>query len=248
MEVNLKVKCRLCQKESKLKYSHIIPEFFYKLMYDDKHRFMQLSRIQDELTIIQQKGLREYLLCENCESIFSKYERYMSQSFYYKKNIIFHEDDKVLIAENVDYKLMKLFQLSILWRASVSDLEIFNNVNLGPHEERVRFMLLNETPGKDYEYGCIQFAIIMDDSKTAEGLIMPPIHFREKSTSHYRFTFGGLIWVFIVSSHTKLFHSKNLFLLESGRLIIHKKPIEKISYITNFGFDLKKQGKLNVAN
>lgn len=217
-------------------------------MYDDKHRFMQLSRVQEEPTKIHQKGLREYLLCENCESKFSKYERYMSQSYYYKKNITYSEDDKVFIAENVDYKLMKLFQLSILWRASVSDLEIFDNVNLGPHEEKIRIMLLNETPGNDYEYGCIQFAIIEDDSKLSQGLIMHPIHFREKSTSHYRFTFGGLIWVFIVSSHTKLFHSKNLFLLESGRLIIHKKPIKEISYIMNFGFDLKKQGKLNFAN
>lgn len=39
--------CKLCLKEKELMFSHIIPEFFYEPMYDEKHRFMQISTIQE---------------------------------------------------------------------------------------------------------------------------------------------------------------------------------------------------------
>ena len=103
---------------------------------------------------------------------------------------------------------MKLFQLSILWRASVSKLEIFGDVKLGPHEEYLRNMLINENPGKDYEYGCLQFAIFMEETKLADGLIMPPAIIRLDGFRLCRFTFGGLIWLYVVSSHNHLYRWK----------------------------------------
>jgi len=33
------MKCKICCQQKELRDSHIIPEFFYKPMYDDKHRF-----------------------------------------------------------------------------------------------------------------------------------------------------------------------------------------------------------------
>ena len=70
----MKGKCKLCLRESDLRYSHIIPEYFYKPMYDSKHRFMQISTVQEYPTTFLQKGVREYLLCNRCEEQFSKYE------------------------------------------------------------------------------------------------------------------------------------------------------------------------------
>lgn len=244
----MKGKCRLCLEESELIKSHIIPEYFYKPMYDDNHRFMQISTVPEEQTKFHQKGVREYLLCDECEQQFSKYERYASQTYYHKEAKDIQQNDKIFVAENVEYSLMKLFQLSILWRASVSSLEIFGDVKLGPHEEKVRQMLLLENPGKDYEYGCMQFAVIMDNNKVADGLIMPPALFRVDGFRLCRFTFGGLIWVYVISNHNKQYRWKEFFLLESGRLTIHKKMFEDIKYLMDFAFDLKKQGKLGSAN
>lgn len=241
-------KCKLCFEETDLKHSHIIPEYFYKPMYDTNHRFMKISTIPEEQTTFLQKGIREYLLCEKCEQQFSVYERYVSQSYYHKEIKDIMQNDKVFVVENVDYILMKLFQLSILWRASVSKLEIFSDVKLGPHEEIIRDMLFKVNPGKDYEYGCMQVAIFMDEKKLADGLIMPPAFFRVDSFRLCRFTFGGLIWIYVVSNHNYRFRWKNLFLLENGKLIIHKKIIDDIKYIMDFEFDLEKQGKLNKVN
>ncbi len=60
-----------------------------------------------------------------------------------------------------DYATFKLFHLSVLFRASVSSLSTFQEVNLGAlHEERIRQMLLNEDPGKDWEYPILGFAVL----------------------------------------------------------------------------------------
>jgi hypothetical protein len=50
---------------------------------------------------------------------------------------------------------VKLFQLSILWRASVAKGDFFSKVKLKPrHEEEIRKMLLNGEPGKEDRYPC----------------------------------------------------------------------------------------------
>lgn len=241
-------KCKLCQVVTELKYSHIIPEYFYKPMYDVNHRFMQISTTPDIPTKLNQKGAREYLLCDRHEQQFSKYERYVSQAYYYNEAKNIRQNDKLFTVENVDYSLMKLFQLSILWRASVTSLEIFGDVKLGPHEETIRQMLLAENPGKYYEYGCMQIAIIMDKNKIADGLIMPPAFFKKDGFRLCRFTFGGLIWIYVISNHNEQYPWKEFFLLDSGRLTIHKKMFEDIKFLMDFSFDLKKQGKLGRIN
>ncbi len=217
-------------------------------MYDSDHRFMHISTVPEEKNKFLQKGVREYLLCEKCEQRFSTYERYISQKFYYKEARDIQQNDKFFVAENVNYSLMKLFQISILWRSSISNLEIFGDVKLGPHENKLREMLLSENPGNDYEYSCLQFAVIMDNKKLADGLIMPPALFRVDSFRLCRFMFGGLIWVYVISSHNNQYRWKEFFLSENGRLIIHKKMFEDIKYLMDFGFDLKRQGKLGDAN
>jgi len=64
----------------------------------------------------------------------------------------------------IDYKLFKLFQLSLLWRAGVSDRPIFKEVALGRHQEILRRMLLDDDPGESHKYGCIMLAAITMES------------------------------------------------------------------------------------
>ncbi len=53
--------CALCL-ERPLRDSHVIPEFLYKSIYDEKHRFYALA--VGEYPGYEQKGIRESLLCE----------------------------------------------------------------------------------------------------------------------------------------------------------------------------------------
>jgi hypothetical protein len=64
--------CALCLDTNvKLAQSHIVPEFLYKALYDSKHRFQVISTNPSVRNSLEQKGLREPLLCKACEATIS---------------------------------------------------------------------------------------------------------------------------------------------------------------------------------
>jgi hypothetical protein len=68
--------CKLCQQEKQLRRSHILPEFMYQNLYDEKpRRFHTLNVDLDDVSKssnkIEQKGIREFLLCDQ-KSFFLK--------------------------------------------------------------------------------------------------------------------------------------------------------------------------------
>ena len=66
------MKCFLCLSEATLRASHVVPEFFYKPMYDEKHRFFTVSSDPERRDRMHQKGVRESLLCDDCEGRFAR--------------------------------------------------------------------------------------------------------------------------------------------------------------------------------
>jgi hypothetical protein len=66
--------CKLCQLERKLRRSHILSEFMYQNLYDENpRRFhslnIDLNDMSKSFNRIEQKGIREFLLCEQCEGL-----------------------------------------------------------------------------------------------------------------------------------------------------------------------------------
>jgi hypothetical protein len=214
--------CKLCLQEKTLCDSHIIPEFFYKLVYDKKPRkFVEFSTDSNIGQIAHQKGLREKLLCKDCEGKFSEYEKYVKELLFDAAWIEKRDNFPGIIVQNVDYRKVKLFQMSLLWRVGVSSLLAFNNIKLAHHEEKIRKMLLEGNPGKSYEYGCILFA---NPSKIdiLEHTIFSPI-FSDKRIDGHRcciMLLAGIFWTYFISSHLNRFTLGNCFLSESGELPI----------------------------
>src|SRR5680860_660682 len=68
--------CKLCGTSAAIVKSHILPEFVYQNLYDPQHRFLDLGSSNEKTLTIQQKGLRERLLCKDCEIKLCKYESY----------------------------------------------------------------------------------------------------------------------------------------------------------------------------
>ncbi|HEX9916837.1 MAG TPA: hypothetical protein VGB16_03790, partial [candidate division Zixibacteria bacterium] len=187
------MKCHLCLLEKQLVNSHIISEAFYQTVYDEKHKVYLLSTSDKEKTQCKQKGLREKLLCVDCDNSLSPFENYTKELFYsllisgesYRNGIIF---------EGIDYKKLKLFQLSILWRAGISQQDSFSEVNLtAEHEEKLRQMILNKNPGEPHEYGCLMVGIKMEQDASDQIIIMPESG-RLDGHRCYRFTFAGCFW------------------------------------------------------
>ena len=113
------MKCKLCHFEKKLCQSHIIPESAYGSLYDDKHRFKEVSNIQKKLTI-HQKGLRECLLCDECEQRLNKYDSYFADLWYQNNAAPSNADQELICISDIEYHRFKLFHMSVLWRAGVA--------------------------------------------------------------------------------------------------------------------------------
>src|SRR5580700_1257902 len=146
--------CRLCKSPGVLRRSHILPEFLYRPLYDEKHRFFVVTAGIDGQRYAQ-RGFTEELLCDRCEQQLSRYEKYAAEVMSGRLKHHYRRRGSRITINDIDYARFKLFQQSILWRASVSSLEFFRLVALGPHEERLRNMLLFEEPGTVDAFGCV---------------------------------------------------------------------------------------------
>ena len=189
MSLDHEGKCALCQQVAVLRKSHIIPEFLYGTLYDEKNRFNTFGKTGKPEVGIEQKGFRERLLCDYCEQRFSRHEGVAALFYYgtveafaaqqsvvnYRGGLKFTRISKdaqptmdvipeLLLVEGVDYPALKLFLLSLLWRMGVSRLHFFREVELGPHESRLREMLLKNDPGEPDEYAC-QMCLIEADGR-----------------------------------------------------------------------------------
>lgn len=141
------VNCALCLEPGvSLCLSHIIPEFCYKKIYTSTHKFVPIQVDNCSLHKIQQKGFREYLLCQACETKLSQWENVLSRFF---NDLITHNTHTLSIKSyggtdlvtNIDYDATKKSVLSILWRMSISKLPYFAGYDLGPHNEIIRHIL-----------------------------------------------------------------------------------------------------------
>lgn len=181
----------------------------YSSLYDELHKFYVISANPNRPSWTEQKGLRERLLCKKCETRISRWEGYVSDLFSNRVPIVAERTGNLIWVQGADYSLFKLFQLSILWRAA-------SKVNLGPHEERIRKQLLAEDPGLPTEYGCALYALTTPMG-IDQGLIVQPTLTKTKGIDIYHFVFGGLIWLYFVSSHAPERAASNTFVQRNGR-------------------------------
>jgi len=216
------MKCHLCYREKKWQESHIIPEFFYRPIYDHKHRVFIFSPEPTDKTKYEQKGIREKLLCWDCEQILNQYETYARELFYGKHEIQISEDSEKYILGNIDYRKFKLFQMSLLWRMSISTKRYFSEVDIGVHNNIISNLLFAGNPGKSYNYGCLMTVCLIEIKDIKPEVIATPFSTRIDNHKCYVFLLGGCSWVFIVSNHAQSFPHKEAFLKEDGDLKIYK--------------------------
>ena len=191
--------CALCRRVARLCNSHIISEFFYKTVYDEKHRFMKISTDTSKRIKPSPKGVYERLLCFTCERRLRGWETYASGV--YREAVAHIQKNGQNFTINVVYPKFKLFAMSLLWRSGVSKRPEFAAVTLGKHEEILRRMLDTENPGQFYEYGVSIF--FPPDPKAREVFgcaISSPQHERNGLHHIYRFMLGMTFWLFPVSS------------------------------------------------
>jgi hypothetical protein len=143
--------CKLCGKHKKLIKAHIIPRGFYIDYKKQKYRSVDLytgNWIQKQCGAYDSN-----ILCSDCDNgIFKIFD-----DEGYKillgplENFLDTQNNEFKLYHLIDfnYNLLRKFFISILWRASVSEIDDFKNVDLGPYEDVALKILLNEFENKD---------------------------------------------------------------------------------------------------
>lgn len=231
--------CRLCQSSSKLCKSHIYPEFLYKQLYDEGGKYFVMSTDDEKRYVGRRpKGIYEKLLCRECESQMSDWETHASLTILGGMELGVSRRENQVLFSSLDYTKFKLFQMSLLWRTAVSSRPEIPQVTLGVHEDRMRRMLLNGRPGKPYEYGCMMF-YVPEWTKSLSHCIFPPDPARLGAHHCYRCIFGGLLWVYFVSSHTSQVPYEDLMLSREGVLPVSNAGKHGLAYIQELAADFK---------
>jgi hypothetical protein len=224
--------CRLCQEDRPLKNSHIIPEFFYKLIYNEKH---QLPGYERSGELLQgkplQKGIREKLLCGDCEQQLGRNEKYVREILFGGAEIGLERLQDRLILSSLDYKKIRLFFLSLIWRMSVaSEHVVWENVSLGPHEEVVRSMLKSEHTGEPWEYGFVCI-IPLFEGQILDDWLLEPDCVRTDQGRFYRLVVGGCLYLFHVSKQRLSRRFSKLLIKKDGSWEILIKNAREIEFI-----------------
>jgi hypothetical protein len=191
--------CRLCDQPSKLCKSHVISEFLFKPLYDKDHQFIDVFDVSKGRVKKSQSGWKERLLCASCESKINRFEKNSRRLFTDPLPAL--KPGHAIRREfpRVDYSMLKLFFLSILWRASVSSLDVFQHVDLGPHEDKIKALLLRADPGDALVYPTLFFNIHFDGQHFRDYMVQPT-YVKIEGRKCYRFLLSGfLVYIFVSS-------------------------------------------------
>jgi hypothetical protein len=233
------MKCALCHSLNPLRNSHIIPEFQYKPIYDPKHRLLTISSNPQKRDRYVQKGLREKLLCDACEILFSGWEDYSFRVLFGDTAKLHSKTEKTTHLKGIDYPKFKLFLLSLLWRMSVAKGEFWKEVNLGPLEARLRECLLNSDPLTSDEFPCLLCPVLIDGHYDP-GWLMPPDKIRVNGCTVYRIIINGVLFSFFASSQADQLKLGRHSINERGEMKLIVEEARQIPYVSQILFALGK--------
>jgi hypothetical protein len=240
--------CRLCGTHTKLCKSHIVPEFCYSYEQSGHNRFALECLVSAggglPKTEIIHKGYREYLLCLACEQAINKYEKVFWT--FWKTKILsipsFTPGQNVVI-RGVDYHSIKLFILSVFWRASVAEL-FGQAMSLGPYAEKLRLILYEDSPVDQTHYIMWGDLIVDDAGRLCHGWVTQPWMVRFDTVRAYSMLFAGCKWTVVMSDHwvPRKLEPLQHVLSKDGRLFLDTQHFKQNPILRQMSQRLKANG------
>lgn len=216
----------------------------YDHCYDDNHSFMEFNAENGKYNKKRRKGIYDKLLCGDCEDIIKEYEDYAKKIIYLNAKPAIEVEKKAYCNNNYDYRLLKLFVLSLLWRASISSQDSFKQASLGKYEEELRDILLDglNTSVDNYPSYLYQTHI---DGDLSNGVFMEiyPTKSKFDGKTIYQFVADGIFFFVGVGKQTlKTFSDGSSMTPE--RLIVGYDSLMKLPSLLDAFSRLHQQGKL----
>jgi len=186
--------CRLCLKEKRLGKAHVIPEgFFRNVGYLSETLELHTNTAG---TYPKRAPIGVYdksILCSPCDNLFSPWENHAQDVLlrtFASAIVLKHENGVVgWVINSFDYRAMKLFFISLLWRASISTHDFYRRISMGPFEHELREMILAEEPGSPETFA-VTLARFSEPGCTA---MLDPHPERYDGVNYARFYLSGFV-------------------------------------------------------
>jgi hypothetical protein len=227
------MQCALCRENRTLCNSHIVPDFlFSNLKKKDGYFFAFRGTKNGDSNEFRKfhRTFAEKLLCSDCETLFSKWESYASLFFTDKVPLKGYAKGEYLVLDGADYRKMKLFFMSLLWRFGVSNNPWMKGCDLGPHSEKLRLLLLDSEPAEPWRYGCTITAVLVGKVHQPD-LIVPPSRCRVDGHWFVRLVVGGFLLSYLVTSHKPRAEREALVMQENGAFLLSRFELPKIPFL-----------------
>ena len=186
--------CRFCDQHKTLVRAHIIPKGFFRRLRDGQNAPQLLSNVENAFPKRAPIGVYDAeILCGDCESRFGDWDQYAQELLAESpaSSVKLHHNGQVAAWEvaKYDYDKLKLFFVSLLWRASVSVQSFYGRVRLGQHEAQAKELIVNQEPGSpdDFAVTLSKFDHILGET------ILDPHPEKWEGVNYYRFYLGGYV-------------------------------------------------------
>jgi hypothetical protein len=219
--------CLYCGQTKKLIKAHITPKCFYTAVFDSGEKPTQFSSQPNEYPRDLPIGpYDENILCAKCDNKLGIYDDYAKILLFDTPTTKIPLSSFIKI-ETYDYKIFKLFFLSLLWRASISKEPMYEQVKLGStHTNRILSMLKAMNPGTADDYSVVVEKFDDPEScvvhlQTKRGRVKP------SGIAFYRFSGAGYSFFIKVDSRPTPELFRSLMLAPDSPFLISIKSWEK---------------------
>ncbi len=195
--------CKLCGQAGQLCRSHIVPGLAYEPVKNEKGQILAVGRNVKKV----QTGHFERLLCPQCENLLSAHESRFKQVWMNTippnfSHLSTEPPNNVIRVEVPDYDSFKLFHLSVLWRAAASStFKLESDITLGPYDQQIASMLLNNDPGQPGDFPFLA-TVNLDRKKRPVATVSPLAKGTGRFEGRYHYylmSYAYCDWMFIVA-------------------------------------------------
>lgn len=195
--------CKFCGQKSHLIKAHIIPQAFHDRLADGQNRPM-LSNPEHSYALQRcPTGIYDTnLVCRSCENRWNDWETYgiaflkkhslSSLSVLEGKVICPGIGGDSLPVSNYDYEKLKLFFLSLLWRAGASGHGFCQRIQLGEQLKDVAQLIVTKSPGKESEF-TVLLGLYDYVKHPLAVAVLDPAPCTLRGTNFYKFSLAGYV-------------------------------------------------------
>jgi hypothetical protein len=151
------MKCKFCGNERELVKAHIIPAGFFRRLRQGQGSLELVTNRAGEYHKKTWTGVYDKtIVCDDCEHIWEEWDDYAQKLLAGEPlngQALYHGSQKIgYVVKDFEYKKLKLFFISMIWRASVSSHPFFAKVSLGEFEEIAKKHIANGDPGHSEDF------------------------------------------------------------------------------------------------